>query len=260
MRWRRSTWRRSRALVDRLIATFTAGCSGGARAGGAEVIAIVGLPRSGTTLVEQIVSAHPDVHAGGELPFWNAPRRRLGRRRGDVSSLAADAASYLTLLRDLARGAARVTDKMPMNILWAGMIHMALPDAVIIHCTRAPADTALSIHQTYSVRDEFPTGGAALVGYIRATHRLAAHWRRVLPPSRFIDIAYEDLTRTPEPVIRALVDACGLDWSEACLRPQDNERVIRTPSKWQARQKIYIAFRAVAALRIRFGAVARFDR
>ena len=226
-------------LVDRLIAAFPEGCFAGARTGGSEAVVIVGLPRSGTTLVEQILSAHPDVAAGGELPFWNA-RGAAWAAAGDLSPLPADAASYLGLLRDLARGAARVTDKMPMNILWTGMIHLALPDAVIVHCVRAPVDTALSIHQThFNQLMNFPTGGSALVSYIRATRRLAAHWRRVLPAERFIEVAYEDLTHTPEPVIRALVGACGLGWHDACLQPQDNARIIRTPSKWQARQGIY---------------------
>jgi hypothetical protein len=84
----------------------------------------------------------------------------------------------------------------------------------------------------------FPTGGAALVGYIRATRRLAAHWRQVLPAGRFIEVDYEALTTDPEPSIRRLVAACALPWSDACLCPQDNKRMIKTPSKWQVRQPI----------------------
>jgi Sulfotransferase family len=117
-----------------------------------------------------------------------------------------------------------------------------LPRATIIHCRRSPIDTALSIHQThFNPRMSFPTGGAALVGYVRAYQRLCAHWRRILPPQRFIEIDYEALTAAPEAEIRRIVAACGLTWNEACLSPDKNPRVVRTPSKWQARQPIYPA-------------------
>ena len=85
----------------------------------------------------------------------------------------------------------------------------------------------------------FPTGGAALVGYVRAYQRLSAHWRSVLPANRFIEVDYESLTADPEPVVRRLVAACGLAWNDACLQPERNARTVKTPSKWQARQPIY---------------------
>jgi hypothetical protein len=144
------------------------------------------------------------------------------------------------LLQSVASGAARVTDKMPLNFQWAGLIHLALPRATLIHCRRSPLDTALSIHQThFNPRMWFPTGGAALVGYVQAYQRLCAHWRRVLPPERFIEIEYEALVDEPEPVIRRIVKASGLTWNSACLFPERNARAVKTPSKWQARQPIY---------------------
>jgi hypothetical protein len=85
----------------------------------------------------------------------------------------------------------------------------------------------------------FPTGGAALVGYVREYQRLMAHWRTVLSPERFIEIDYEALVERPEAVIRALLAACRLPWSDACLHPQANARAVKTPSRWQARQAIY---------------------
>ena len=107
------------------------------------------------------------------------------------------------MLRSAGKGAGRVTDKMPLNFQWAGLVHMALPRATLIHCRRNLVDTALSIHQThFNPRMWFPTGGAALVGYIRAYERLCAHWRAVLPPQRFIEVDYEALVARPEPVIR----------------------------------------------------------
>ena len=149
------------------------------------------------------------------------------------------AADYRHLLHGIGGGAARVTDKMPLNLQWAGLIHLALPRATIVHCRRHPVATALSIHQThFNPRMAFPTSGPNLVATVRATRRLAAHWRRTLPPGRFVEIEYVALTERPEPSIRQLVAACGLGWNEACLHPELNSRVIKTPSKWQARQPI----------------------
>jgi tetratricopeptide (TPR) repeat protein len=206
-------------------------------------VLILGMPRSGTTLVEQIVSNHPEVGAGGELYFWNergAAWHRSGASGTETPFLAKAVADYLGVLRAIAPKAARVTDKMPFNFLWAGLIHMAFPRATIIHCRRAAVDTALSIHQTHFHPSlAFPTGGEELVMYFRSYSRLIDHWRSVLPADRFIEVDYEDLTRAPEPVIRRIIAACGLAWHDGCLRPESNPRAVRTPSKWQARQPIY---------------------
>ena len=231
------------ARVDRMIARFPpdAAQPPPAASGGIAPILILGLPRSGTTLVEQILSSHPDVRAGGELPFWieHGPAWEAAGMPGRGEHVERDAADYRALL-DTLGGARRVTDKMPLNLYWAGLIHVAVPDAVMVHCARAPIDTALSIHRThFNPRMDFPTGGADLVGTVRASRRLAAHWRRVLPIDRFIEVEYERLVSDPEPAIRDLVAACGLDWNAGCLRPERNARVIRTPSKWQARQPIH---------------------
>jgi len=242
--------------IDRLIARFTPEFIARANELGsseATPVLIIGMPRSGTTLVEQIVSMHPEVGAGGELNFWNergAPWHRsemAGNERpfvptGNLVSefLAKAAADYLSVLRRIAPKAARVTDKMPFNFLWAGLIHLAFPRAVIIHCRRAAVDTALSIHQThFHPILAFPTGGAELVAYFRDYQRLVDHWRNVLPTDRFIEVDYEELTRAPEPIIRRIIAACGLTWNDTCLRPESNPRAVKTPSKWQTRQPIY---------------------
>ena len=232
--------------IDRLIARCTRewitrahelGC------GDATPVLIIGMPRSGTTLVEQIVSMHPEVGAGDELNFWNqrgAEWHRSGAAGDERPFLAKGAADYLRVLRAIAPKAVRVTDKMPFNFLWAGLIHRAFPRAVIIHCRRAAVDTALSIHQThFHPTLAFPTGGAELVAYFRSYQRLIDHWRSVLPADRFIDVDYQELTRAPEPVIRRIIAACGLAWDDACLRPECNPRAVKTPSKWQTRQPIY---------------------
>jgi tetratricopeptide (TPR) repeat protein len=206
-------------------------------------VLIIGMPRSGTTLVEQIVSMHPEVGAGGELNFWNergATWHRTGAAGNEEPFLAKAAADYLGVLRVIAPNATRVTDKMPFNFIWAGLIHLAFPSAIIIHCRRVAIDTALSIHQTYFHPTlAFPTGGAELVAYFHSYRRLTDHWRSVLPSGRFIEVDYEDLTSAPEPVIRRLIAACGLPWHDACLRPESNSRAVKTPSKWQTRQPIY---------------------
>jgi tetratricopeptide (TPR) repeat protein/LPS sulfotransferase NodH len=267
--------------IDRLIARCTPEWIARAPELGsrdATPVLIIGMPRSGTTLVEQIVSMHPEVGAGGELQFWtqrgaewhrsvsagNAPagnaaagNAAAGNQKPFVATenpvsefigskfvvsefLSKAAADYLGLLRAIAPTAARVTDKMPFNFLWAGLVHLAFPRAIIIHCRRVAIDTALSIHQTHFHPSlAFPTGGAELVAYFRSYQRLIDHWRSVLPADRFIEVDYEDLTRAPEPVIRRIIEVCGLAWHDACLRPESNPRAVNTPSKWQARQPIY---------------------
>src|SRR5580700_6659949 len=232
--------------IDRLIARCTPEWIARAPELGssdATPVLIIGMPRSGTTLVEQIVSMHPEVGAGGELHFWNergAAWQRCGAAGNETPFLAKAATDYLRVLRAIAPKAARVTDKMPFNFLWVGLIHVAFPRAIIIHCRRDPIDTALSIHQTHFRPGlAFPTGGAELVAYFRSYQRLIDHWRSVLPADRFLEIDYEDLTRTPESVIQRIIAACGLAWQDACLRPESNLRAVKTPSKWQTRQPIY---------------------
>jgi tetratricopeptide (TPR) repeat protein len=242
--------------IDRLIARCTPELIARASELGssdATPVLILGMPRSGTTLVEQIVSMHPEVGAGGELNFWNergaAWHRSVAAENETpfvptenraTEFLAKAAADYLGVLRAIAPKAARVTDKMPFNFIWAGLIHLAFPRATFIHCRRAAVDTALSIHQTHFHPGlAFPTGGAELVAYFRSYQRITDHWRRVLPADRFIEVDYEDLTSAPEPVIRRIIAACGLAWHGACLRPESNPRAVKTPSKWQTRQPIY---------------------
>jgi tetratricopeptide (TPR) repeat protein len=233
--------------VDRLIERFTPEllASSAAAQGGGGPIFVVGMPRSGTTLVEQILSAHLAVEGAGELAFWPS--------RGPAFERVTDQAEAAAFLRQAGRecletlaaqapGAPRVVDKNPFNFLWAGLIHMALPQAIIVHCRRDPIDTCLSIHATwFAPRTDFPTGLDDLAFYYRCYARLMRHWRAALPPERFVELDYEALVSEPEAEVRALLDACGLGWDEACLHPERNRRVLRTASRWQARQPISAA-------------------
>lgn len=206
-------------------------------------ILIVGMPRSGTTLVEQILSSHPMVAAGGELEFWRQ-RDRAGLKVFEAAdeALAAHtlAADYLKTLRDISADAARVTDKMPFNFAHLGVIRQLFPRATIVHCRRHPIDTCLSNYATnFAFRYDYAAERGSLVFFYREYQRLMAHWRDVLPPDRFIEVDYEELVENPEPITRQLIATCGLTWDDACLSPQSNRRIIATASLWQARQPIY---------------------
>jgi tetratricopeptide (TPR) repeat protein len=203
---------------------------------------IVGMPRSGTTLAEQIFSSHPDAAGGGELSFWtNQLQTVLNRGAGVLTPdyLESIAAEGLAALRNISATAARISDKNPFNFLAIGLIHLAFPLATIVHCRRNPVDTAISIHQTHFARSTgMPTGGTELVRHFRAYQRLMEHWRRVLPAGRIFELSYERLTSSPQIEIRRLIDHVGLPWDPACLNPHVNTQVVRTPSGWQVRQSI----------------------
>lgn len=230
------------ARVETQIAAYGPGDAGDGGIDDKTPIFVLGLPRSGTTLVEQILSAHPRVVGAGELTFWR--RRGMDLETGGANAphsaeTASAAGDYLRLLRRLAPKSDRVIDKAPLNFVWVGLIHRALPQAKIIHCRRRPIDTALSIHQTwFDLRTPVPTGGSELVGWFHAYERLMDHWRRVLPENVFIEIDHEALTASPERETRRLLEALGLAFDPACLAPEANPRPVRTASKWQVRRAV----------------------
>jgi tetratricopeptide (TPR) repeat protein len=229
--------------VDEIAALFDADFLA-ARVSGNEdrtPIFILGMPRSGTTLVEQIVSSHPAVDGAGELAFWRKALASVMAEPGELSQdrLASLASGYLAQLRSISEEAAHVSDKEPFNFLAIGLIHLAFPRAAIVHCRRDALDTAISIHQThFSKNAGIPTGGEELVRYFRAKQRLMDHWRRVLPEGRIFEAEYEKLTTSPQTEIMRLINHIGLYWDPACLAPHVNSRVVHTPSGWQVRQSI----------------------
>ena len=204
---------------------------------------IVGMPRSGTTLTEQIVSSHPAVAAAGELPFWSARLAALTLSREglpDAAALARSVDDYLGVLRGVRANALRVTNKQPLNFELLWLIRLAFPEARIIHCRRNPIDTCLSIYFSYFWgHQEYAFDRGDLVFQYRQYERLMAHWRSVVPSDRFLEVDYETLTADTEAETRRLVAFLGLAWDEACLAPERNERVIKTASVWQARQPVY---------------------
>jgi hypothetical protein len=242
--------------VDRLAARYTPDFFAAGEAFGVRdetALLIVGMPRSGTTLVEQILSSHHQVAAAGELRFWVKHGTPSGI--AEASYLTAEAGQslareYLGLLRRIGPQAARVTDKAPFNHIRLGLVHLLLPNARIIHCRRHPVDTCLSMYFTFfSQQMDFAWARADLAFAYRQYAGLMDHWRAVLPSERFIEVDYEDLIADREAVTRRLIAFSGLDWDDSCLSPERNERTVRTASLWQARQAgLFDLGRPLAAL------------
>lgn len=216
-------------------------------------IFIVGTPRSGTTLIEQVLAAHPAVHGAGELKFIGERVQSLPQQMGTsvaypqcAKTLTPELISeftktYLEHLRGHSASAnvLRVTDKMPINFYHIGLIAVLFPRARIIHCRRDPLDACLSMYfQSFTEGYHYSYDFADLGVFYRQYRRLMAHWRRVLP-GRLIEIDYEDIVNHQEGASRQLVDASGLDWDDACLRFYEHNRPVRTGSNWQVRQPIY---------------------
>jgi tetratricopeptide (TPR) repeat protein len=213
---------------------------------------IIGMPRSGTTLIEQILASHPRVFGAGELRIIAEAVAGMSRPDGAAApfpdavfsmggeQLRRFGASYVAAVQALAPNAERITDKMPHNFRFAGLIHLALPNARIIHTRRDPVDTCLSCFSKYFAGD-FPYNYdlAELGRYYRAYEALMEHWRKVLPQGVMLEVQYEDVTADLEGQARRMVAHCGLEWDDACLSFHETQRPVRTASAVQVRQPIY---------------------
>ena len=238
-------------LFDSIMRIFDPAAMGRLRGGGNPShlpIFILGMPRSGTTLTEQIIASHPEVHGAGELTDLTAIMLRdiagvafpdnLGLI--DQARLAAWGVEYVAGLQRRAPGAHRITDKMPANFFAVGLIHLMLPNAKIIHVNRNPVDTCLScFSKLFTFGQEFTYDLAELGRYYVGYARLMDHWRKVLPAGAFLDVQYEDIVADQEAQSRRIIEYCGLEWSDACIDFHQNKRAIRTASVAQVRQPMY---------------------
>ena len=233
-------------VIDRLVGRFTSAFFADNPGFGLEdetPLLIVGMPRSGTTLVEQIVSSHPAIAAGEELFFWS--NRASSRGIAEATALSPTAGrdlatDYVSLLRRFGPTAARVTDKQTFNFQQLGLIHLLLPKARIIHCRRNPIDTCLSMYFTFfKGRMPFVSNKADLAFAYQQYTRIMDHWRTLLPRNRFKEVDYERLVSDHDAVARELIAFSGLDWHDACLAPERNPRRVTTASFWQARQPVF---------------------
>ncbi|HYB08096.1 MAG TPA: tetratricopeptide repeat protein [Alphaproteobacteria bacterium] len=242
------------AYVDRVIATFTPELLAEKSAFGSASklpVFIVGMPRSGTSLVEQIAASHPQVHGAGELDDLRRIAQTLSAnlgtsaaypevaRRLDRTATHAAAEAYIAELRKHSPTAERITDKLPQNFPRIGLIHVLFPKARIVHCARDPLDTCVSCYfQEFAHGQPYAYDLAHLGRHYRDYLRLMAHWHKVLP-GRILDIPYEALIADQEAWSRKLISYLDLPWDDRCLAFYEKERLVRTASFWQVRQPIY---------------------
>lgn len=241
-------------FVERLTVTFTADFFAARHGFGStsrRPVFIVGMPRSGTTLTEQIVASHPSAAPGGELIAMarivaDLPTR-LGRESRfpectaalDAATAARLAEEYLAALDAIDPGAQRVTDKMPMNFQNLGLMALLFPQATYVHCRRDPLDTCLSCYFAKFDRHlDFSYSLENLAAYYRGYRRLMDHWRKVLPVP-MLELDYEALVADQETTSRRLIAHCGLPWDDRCLAFHATDRTVLTASAWQVRQPLY---------------------
>lgn len=235
-----------RAVVDAKIALFDAeffADSRQFRCESALPLLVVGMMRSGTTLAEQMLSRHPQVGAGGEQGYWGLNEQAMidiWRGAINLARVRSCAKEYTDLLASTAPGFPYVVNKNPANLQYLGSFHLAFPRARIICTRRSGIDTALSLWMTpMNTSAEFVYDRESIVFAYREHMRLLDHWREVLPADRLFEVRYEDLVAEPAVHGRRMVEFCDLPWDEACLHPEMNDRLVRTPSLWQVRQPIY---------------------
>lgn len=214
-------------------------------------IFIVGMPRSGTTLVEKIISSHSDVYGAGELDYIFALGTRFFLKESlhfqfdQLDTYAKHTfelfgKSYLEKIELLDNESSRMTDKMPFNMMMIGLIKIALPNAKIIHCVRDAKDNCLSIYkQNFTTANyRFAYDLKAIGQFHKQYQLLMEHWHQVMP-GEIYDVSYEALTHNPEIEIRKLIEACDLEWQDDCLNFDRSAGIVKTASAFQARQPMY---------------------
>jgi tetratricopeptide (TPR) repeat protein len=229
-------------VIDRFGSAFVRESHPGASESELPVF-VIGMPRSGTSLSEQILASHPEIFGAGEPRFWDGafaaftsvPPQRNARARA-FSGMAHD---YLQRISPLAGAARRVVDKMPANFLYAGLIHAVFPRAKILHMQRDPLDTCLSVYfQNFAALHPYAADLDDLAHYYSEYVRITNHWRAVLPASTLLEIPYEALIEDQEYWSRRMLEFIGMPWDPRCLDFHQTQRVIITASRWQVRQRI----------------------
>lgn len=212
---------------------------------------IVGMPRSGSTLVEQILASHPEVHGGDELEFLPdlASAIRAEQANSTFPDCLADLGpealtrhgeSYVDQLRRLDESASRITDKMLSNYMLVGLIQLILPESAIIYCSRDPVATCFSCFtHLFAFGNHYTYDFDELAAFYRIHEQYMAHWRDVLPEGRILTVRYEDVVNDVESQARRIVACCGLDWDDRCLRFHQTDRAVHTLSSKQVRQPLY---------------------
>jgi tetratricopeptide (TPR) repeat protein len=214
-------------------------------------IVIIGMPRSGTTLTEQILASHSLVAAGGELPALPEASYRIAELSGGhkpypqglrslrPAALELLGRQYLKQLSKVDRKACRVTDKLPFNFMHLGTLALILPGAKVVHCRRDPLDNCVSCYFTsFAEEVGFANDLGTLGRYYADYARLMRHWKGALPLEIF-ELRYEELVSDTRACIGRLLEFCELEWEESCMRFHETRRGVRTPSRWQVRQPIY---------------------
>jgi tetratricopeptide (TPR) repeat protein len=254
------------SVLDRTRSVFTPDLMSARRKAGhpsSVPVFIVGMPRSGTTLVEQIIASYSQVFGAGELRHFDAAMKGIRMKLGSSKifpEVVLDmtdtdfyelGARYLAEIEKLAPAGKRIIDKRPTNFQVAGLIHLALPNALILHTTRDPIDTCLSCFSKLFTDKQVQTYDLAELGrYYRNYQKLMAHWERVLPVGRILNVRYEDIVIDLEGQARRIIAHCGLDWDPRCLTFYKTERPVRTASAVQVRKPIYNSAIGRARLRV----------
>lgn len=247
--------RQDEERIEKIVALFTPDFFrrfAGASNSGLAPIFVLGMPRSGTTLLEQMLAGHSQVRGGGELPYMIDVAREIGiawGARGEAApgsdeqvadDLRRAAAEYERLTQKLQGKEPRFTDKMPGNFMFIGLIHLMFPQASILHCRRDPVDTCLSNYQRLFSSDvPYSYDLTELGRYFRLYQRLMQHWHEVLPPGRILDVDYEAVVTEPEKELRRVLGFCGLAFEPQCLEVQDVDRSVTTASAVQVRGPIH---------------------
>ena len=232
------------ARVNRTLAMFDRSALEALRRAGLSSerpVFLFGMPRSGTTLAEQILASHPQVHGAGEVLFWQfaADAELASPPQQRLATIGALGRQYVASFEALPTAAVRVIDKLPSNFKNLGLIHAALPAARFIHLERDPLDTCLSIYfQGFSAAHAYASDLTDLAHYYREYRRLMAHWRATLPPDLLLEVRYESLVDDPEQWARRMLAHLGLSWDPRCLEFHLTDRPVLTASSWQVRQPI----------------------